>query len=380
MNKFKEVRSLYPALKNQVYLDTPTSGLLSASSYEAMKCKLDKSHFEGLSLNEYWNEWTHADHVRKKVAEMINASEEEIFFGKDASDMINAFVANIGFPSGSNVIIPDISFPSTRNAWLNREWDGLKVRFLPNKAGIVTTDEILSYIDENTFAISICAVEPSTGYAYDLNLLSKVCSEKNIFLVIDTTQGLGLMCYDMEKTRIDVMVSSTYKWMNNVFGLGIGYIRKEILKDLKPSHVGWTGIRDRKRDFSNLELTFSATASRFETGGLNWIGLAGLEESITTYLKLGNEDVQNHTMKLVQYLYDKMAEVKHFKIEPSLTKENRSGIVYLEISEKVSVTEEAFAQMGIRLHVSGNKVRLGLHFYNSFDDVNKLITVLKSYN
>ncbi|SKB61764.1 Selenocysteine lyase/Cysteine desulfurase [Acetoanaerobium noterae] len=380
MDKFEEVRNLYPGLKNQVYLDTPTSGLLSSNSYEAMKCKLDKSHFEGLSLNEYWNEWNHSDHVRKKVAEMINASDEEIFFGKDASDMINAFVANIDFPSGSNVIIPDISFPSTRNAWLNRECDGLKVRFVPNKARIVTTDEILSYIDEKTFAISICAVEPSTGYAYDLDLLSKVCSEKNIFLVIDTTQGLGLMCYDMEKTRIDVMISSTYKWMNNVFGLGIGYIRKELLQNLKPRHVGWTGIRDRKKDFSNLELTISETASRFETGGLNWIGLAGVEESIKTYLNLGKEDIQKYAMDMVQYLYDEMAEVKHFKITPWLPKENRSGIVYLEISDKVSITGEEFAQRGIRVHVSGNKVRIGLHFYNSFEDVKKLITILKNYN
>lgn len=380
MNKFKAVRNLYPAIKNQVYLDTPTSGLLSVNSYEAMKCKLDKSHFEGLSLNEYWNEWTHADQVRIKVAEMINASDEEIFFGKDASDMINAFVANIDFPATLNVIIPDISFPSTRNAWLNRECDGLKVRFVPNKAGIVTTDEILSYIDEKTFAISICAVEPSTGYAYDLDLLSKVCSEKDIFLVIDTTQGLGLMCYDMEKTRIDVMVSSTYKWMNNVFGLGIGYIRKEILQNLKPRHVGWTGIRDRKRDFSNLELTLSETASRFETGGLNWIGLAGVEESIKTYLNLGKEDIQKYAMDMVQYFYDEMAEVKQFKITPWLPKENRSGIVYLEMSDKVSITEEEFAQRGIRVYVSGNKVRIGLHFYNSLDDVKKLIAILKGYN
>lgn len=53
--------------------------------------------------------------------------------------MINVFVSKVDIPANANVVIPDISFPSMRNSWLNRVLDGLELRYVKNKNGIVTT-------------------------------------------------------------------------------------------------------------------------------------------------------------------------------------------------------------------------------------------------
>ncbi|MCK5763830.1 MAG: aminotransferase class V-fold PLP-dependent enzyme, partial [Clostridiales bacterium] len=125
MDKFKLIRKEYPGTQNQTYLDTATTGLLSNASYEAMKERLDTRNLKGLKMSEYFSDWNHADEMRKLVAQMINAEKEEVFYGKDCSEILNAIASNIEIPIGSNVVTANISFPSTRNAWLNREKDGL---------------------------------------------------------------------------------------------------------------------------------------------------------------------------------------------------------------------------------------------------------------
>jgi len=181
----------------------------------------------------------------------------------------------------------------------------------------------------------------------------------------------------VEEMKIDVMVASTYKWLNNLFGFGVGYMRKALLDAIEPRHVGWTGVRDRMKDFTNLELVLHQGAQKFETGGLNWIGLKGLQSSVATYMNLGKKDVETHILQLVELLYRKMEEVKQVEIYPFLAVENRSGIVYLKLREGVRWSQDFFDERGIKLNMSGNKIRVGIHFYNNESDIITLIDALK---
>jgi len=380
MEKFEKIRKEYPGLEHQAYLDTSTTGLISKKSYEAMRKYLDQRHFTGVTLSEYWANWAYADKVRASLAEMINADAKEVFYGKDCSDMINVFVSKVDIPAKANVVIPDISFPSTRNAWLNRVSDGLEVRYVKNNNGIVTTEQIVEAMDEKTLAVSVCSVEPSSGFRYDLYELGRVCKERNVYLVVDATQSLGAMELDVQEMNIDVMVASTYKWLNNVFGIGVGFIRKELLVKIVPNHMGWAGTRDRIKDFTNLELTINEGAKRFETGGLNWMGLSGLAESIKTYLSLGKRDVEDHILALVDVLYRGIEGLEKVKLLPSIPLRNRSNIVYLMAAETNHLTEDDFRAKGIRVNLSGSKIRVGIHFYNNESDLKSLIDYLKVLN
>jgi len=111
MDKFEKIRKDFPGLDHQAYLDTATTGLIATNSYIAIRDQIDKRYFTGIQLEEYFDCWKHADQMRKLVAEVINADENEIFFGKDSSEILNVLVANIKFEKGSNVVIPEISFP-----------------------------------------------------------------------------------------------------------------------------------------------------------------------------------------------------------------------------------------------------------------------------
>ena len=114
-----------------------------------------------------------------------------------------------------NIVIPSISFPSTRNVWLNRVKEGVEVKYVPAINGVVTEEMIIEAIDGQTMVLSICSVEPSSGYAYDLEYLGNYCHERSIYFVVDATQGFGAMPIDVKAMHIDYLVTSTYKWMCN---------------------------------------------------------------------------------------------------------------------------------------------------------------------
>ncbi len=375
MNIFEEIRKEYPALGNKVYLDTATTGLISKKSYEAMKKQLDSRHFEGVNLGSYFGYWDHADGMRAMTADMINAKEHEVFYGKDCSDINNAFTSNIEIPEGSNVVMADMSFPSMRNAWLAREKDGLEVRFVKSINGEAPFESMKEMIDENTLAVSVCYVEPSSGFKHDLNEIGEFCYNNGILLAVDITQCIGAMHMDVKKLHVDFLASSTYKWMNNVFGFGIGYMSTELLNRITPHSVGWVGSRDRRGDFNQLELSFNKGAQRFETGGLNWLGMYGFEQSLKTYMSLGKNEVENYILSLVEYLYKMVEESDTISIVKPFEEKNRSNIVYLKFPKAYGLNDDVLEARGIRVHVASDEtMRVGLHFYNNIDDIKALMT------
>jgi selenocysteine lyase/cysteine desulfurase len=378
MDKFNRIRSQYPGLNGQAYLDTATTGLVSKDSYLAMREQLDKRHEVGLNIKEYYGLWDQADKSRSKLALFLGAEDDEVFYGKDASDMLNALTANIVFPAGSNVITPDISFPSTRNAWLAREKDGLEVRYAVADNGAVSYESLTSLVDEHTIAIALCFVEPSSGFRHDLDRIGKLCQDKGILLVIDATQCISAMHIDVKSMHIDFFVSSTYKWMNNVFGFAVGYMSRELLDRIDPKVVGWVGVRNRTGDFNTLNYQVNEGAQRFETGGLNWIGLAGLNKAIDIVLELDTREIQTYILGLTDYLYESVESIEGLDVVKRFDASNRSNIVYLEFPKELKLNDGILIEHGIRVHVAGNtQMRVGMHFYNNRQDIDALIEFMK---
>jgi len=113
---------------------------------------------------------------------------------------------------------------------------------------------------------------------------------------------------------------------------------------------------------------------------LNWIGLSGLAESIKTYLSLGKRDVEGHILALVDVLYRGIEGLENVKLLPSIPLLNRSNIVYLRVAGTNNFTEDDFRAKGIRVNISGDKIRVGIHFYNNESDLKSLIDYLKISN
>ena len=378
MNKFERVRAeQYPITEKWAYLDTSTSGMIAKRTKDAMIAYVEERFENGLDGAKLHENFAFGDGLRETAAKLFNADSEEIFFGEAASTMINVFSAGVLLKENANVVTSGLTFPSTPYTWMNRV--GVEnVRIAKPVDGKMPPENLFALVDENTAVLSLCLVENTTGFKHDLKKISDFCQEKGIYLVLDITQCVGAMKIDVKETPVDCLVTSSFKWLGGLFGIGIGYMSKRVMEQVRPVYVGWTGNKNRM-DHSKYTLNLEADARKYETGIPNWVGLKGIAESMEQYLELGKDDVEAYILELVDYMYEKVSEVDHLSILGNFEKENRSGIVYINFPAEWELTNGILQENGIRANVSGKAIRAALHYYNNRADIDKLITFLKEY-
>ena len=156
MTKFEKVRQeQFPVTSRLAYLDTSSSGLISKNAKDAMVSCIADRYENGFDIAKVNGAWAHADAMRTAVAEMFNASPEEIFFGGAASTIINVFSGGIQLKDNANVVVSGLSFPSTPYTWFNRV-GAENVRIAQPINSAMPAQQLFDLVDEHT-AVSPCA-------------------------------------------------------------------------------------------------------------------------------------------------------------------------------------------------------------------------------
>lgn len=380
MDKFEKIRENYPALKTYTYFDSSSIGLISTKNYDKIINHLNHRYNNGMDGAGYLKNWDYTNSLRKPVAKMINADASEIFFGENSSSIMNVLTSGLNFNEGSNIITSNLSFPSVPYSWMNQSKKGLETRFVKAKNGMISFESIKELVDDKTVAISLCLVEHSSGFKHDLSKIGKLCREKGIILAVDTTQCLGVLEIDVKKMNIDFLASSTYKWLTNLFGLGIGYISNELQKKINQIYAGWASTVNRT-DYNNYELKFLNSAQKYEMGGLNWIALKSLDASVQTYLELGKKDIEKQVFNTVNYLFEKISQTPYIEATYRFPDNNMSHIIFINFPEYWKLNNDILCKNKIRANVSSkNSIRIGIHFFNNKNDTDKLFEFFEKHN
>lgn len=377
-DKFLEIRDQYPVLEKYVYLDTATSGLLPRRSYERFGEALKYRFENGMDIDEYFEHWDQVDRTRRTIARMLNALEREIVFGISSSALFNLFANGIELSGGCNMVSYDTAYPSMTYTWLNKKDQGIELRLAEAVDGRVDCEQLIGLIDDNTVAVNVCHVDMSTGYRHDLERLGEFCRSRGIWLCVDATQSAGAMNIDVQQMKIDFLTASSYKWLQNILGVGFAYIRGELLDKLTQSVMGWANTKSRIHE-DPTQYIISDSASKFENGGQCFLGIESLNIVISQYLELGKKDVEQHICNLSNHLYEQVETLPDVTVFGGYSQEHRSNIVCLNIPEKWGITNAYLRNYGIRVNMlSPDKMRVSLHYYNSVEDIDRLADFLKS--
>ena len=379
-NKFERERWHYPILKNEIYLDTSTMGLIPKYAADVMTSYLENRVNFSLDIDDYHMQWEDVDEIRKDIAKMIGAEcKEEIAFGQNSSTLFNIFTNGLNLKKGDNVIIYDTAFPAMTYVWLNlQEAIGIEIRVAKSKNGEVLADDLFRLADENTKAVTVCYVDSGTGYRHDLAKIGNWCREKNISFGVDATQACGAMKLDVKKMKIDFLTTSSYKWLQGIQGIGFAFIDNKFIKKLNQFEMGWANVSDRING-EPFNLIISKSACRFENGGLPIIGIYGLHETVKKYLQLKGEDIENYILDLTDYLYEKTKEISEISIAFPHERKNRSGLISIYVPEYFQLSEAKMRMAGVRAKVQGkNRIRIGIHYYNNKQDIDCFLEYLKS--
>jgi len=171
------------------------------------------------------------EEARKKVAKVINAKPNEVFFtasGTESDNMVLRGIAYANSDKGKHIITSKIEHPAVLNTCKDLEKRGFEVTYLNvDNNGFVDLNQLRNSITDKTILISIMTANNEIGTIQNIDEIGKIARFKEVYFHTDGVQGIGNIKIDVKEMNIDALSMSAHKFYGPK-GVGALYIKEGI--------------------------------------------------------------------------------------------------------------------------------------------------------
>ena len=388
-------RSDFNMLDSIVYLDNAATTLkprvlseVVSDYYNNYTANASRGDYKiALKVDDKINE------TRNKIKDFINAnSTDEIIFTSGTTDSLNKIAFGYfkyNLKSGDNVLITKAEHASNVLPWFELADElNLDIDYIPlNSDYSVTLDNIKRVIKSNTRVISLALVTNVIGDIRPIKEIIEYAHKNKIIVVIDGAQGIPHMRVDVKKLDIDFLAFSAHK-MCGPTGVGILYGKKCLLDNMYPTTFG--GGMNAKFTFDR-DRSYKSLPSKLEAGTINIAGIIGFGKIIEYINNIGIDNINAYEHKLHKYAIEKLDAIDNVVIynkdvdTPIITFNYKDIFpqdlaIYLDkYNICVRAGNHCAKMLKDELKIK-NTVRATLYFYNTKEDIDKLVNALANPN
>ncbi|MCA8984923.1 MAG: aminotransferase class V-fold PLP-dependent enzyme [Planctomycetaceae bacterium] len=369
---FRQQMALHP---QYAYFDHAGVAPLTAAAQQAVIDWANDIATHGVTHFQRWR--TEVEKTRRLAARLINADREEIAHVHSTTEGINLVAEGFPWKPGDNVVLPQGEFPSNLYPWLMLEARGVEVRRVDMPPHRIDVDRLRAACDANTRILSCSWVGFSHGDRVVLEDLADIAHGVGALLFVDAIQGLGVFPLDVKQTPIDFLAADGHKWLLGPEGAGLFYTRREHLETLRPLGVGWNSVTTAG-EFQIDCLNLRKSASRYEGGTFNMVGITGLGASLQALLDFGIENVAAHVHRVTSQIIEEL-QALGCTVHSRREEPHWSGIVSFDVPGRDPVAVREFAtSRQVVLNARNGHVRISPHAYTNQVDIYRLMETIRT--
>lgn len=360
-------RARFPIFRDKVHLASNSMGAVSdvvlAAAETCMAERLERGTTWPLAMQRH-------DALRAVFAKMIGAQLPEVAICCSATQAMGAIASALSWQDRTKVVFDAYSFPSMTYLWRAQAARGAQPVMVPaGNDGRLKPEAFDPYLDKGVNIVCVSSICYKNGHRMDIKALSERVHAVGALLAVDDYQSFGTRPLDMTELGIDILVTGTAKYMLGAPGLGLLYVREDLLDRLHPTVTGWFGQEDML-EFQIDRHDEATDARRFQTGtpamGAMYESLAAGELLLDT----GLERIGAWVEALTGHAMDRLSAAGHDVITPR-EDAARGPQVTLAVNDAPKAVA-ALAERGVICSTRDGKIRTAWHYYNTPDDITVL--------
>ena len=269
------------------------------------------------------------ENTRTKIAKFLNVQKrEEIIFVRGTTEAINLVAYSWGRQNINKddiIVTTEYEHHSNIVPWqlLTKE-RGAKLEYIGiDDNGELILDQLDSYLATGKVKlVTFSQMSNVLGTITNTDEIIKRCKKAGVKTLIDGAQSVPHMKVDLSKLGCDFFAFSAHKMLGPT-GVGVLWVRKEVLETMQPFHGGG----DMIREVHKYETTWNDLPYKFEAGTPNIADVIGFSAAIDYLNKIGMDNIRNHEIELTKYALDKMSKVKGITIYGPKDIAKRGGVI-----------------------------------------------------
>lgn len=338
------------------------------------------------------------DAARKTVMKFINASrKEEIVFTSGTTESLNMLalmITNQLLEPGDAILTAETEHASSILPWQQAGYDKkIAVDFIPlTEKGVLTIDNFKKALDDHptTKVVMVAQVSNVLGYEAPIKEMAKICHEKDILLCVDGAQSVAHLPIDVQDLDCDFFCFSGHKACGPT-GIGVLYGKFELLDKLHPIFYGG---ESNARFYKYEKVVLTRTPFKYESGTQPIEGALGMAAAMRYINKIGKESIHEYELMLKRHFLERAEKELKDKVVV-YNADSNSGIITFNVFDHgklifpqdmasflsgkgiaVRSGQHCAKLMGDLIKAPGT-VRASVYFYNTIEDVDRLVDALK---
>ncbi|MCE2994458.1 MAG: aminotransferase class V-fold PLP-dependent enzyme [Cyclobacteriaceae bacterium] len=357
------------------------SPLLKSVEKAGLKGMLRKRNPFSITPTDFFTE---TEKLRTEYARLINVKESNrIVIIPSVSYGIATVAKNLNLSAGDNVIVAAEQFPSNYYSWselVHERGAELKVVSSIQGAGRgkIWNERILESINSKTKLVALGHVHWADGTLFQLTEIRKRTRDVGALLVIDGTQSVGALPFDVQKIQPDALICAGYKWLMGPYSIGLAYYG-DFFDNGKPLEENWINRKDSENfaGLVNYQNDYQPSALRYEVGEhSNFIAVPMLLAAIQQINQWKPSNIQAYCEKISRKALAQLTDAGFWIEDPKFRGHHLFGIRLPENINRDKVVE-SLKKNKISVSFRGDAIRVAPHVYNSETEMNKLASVLK---